>query len=337
MQTLLNRKVPAWVPFLILLCAIAVWLATATGSKPSLDGSAVTWLAIAACVLLAPCIALLVLSRLTATQRSGAADGAISEGKKNHALVELEVARVLNLVRSRQAREQAYGASLAKVQKELASKLSPEALSLLVEHLVKENARVVQDVERSEKELHRARETISSLRESLEQANEVALRDSLTDICNRRGFDLYLEQCIKAALAHKEDLSLIMCDIDHFKLINDKHGHQTGDEVLRLFAFELAASVRGSDIACRYGGEEFAVILPRTKAVDASVVAERVRGHCEKKQLVIKQTGEPIGFITASFGVTQLRTGETSAHLIKRLDRALYDAKENGRNRVSLL
>lgn len=337
MQKIFQHQVPAWVPIAMLFSAIAVWFATTTGARPSLDGLGLTWLAVAASVVLLPCVAYLMLNRMAATERPVAADGALSDSKKSHALVELEVTRVLNLVRSRQAREQMYGASLAKVQKELGSSLSAEALSLLVEHLVSENARVVQDVDRSEKELHRARETISSLRECLEKANEVALRDSLTDVCNRRGFDLYLEQCIKTSVAHREELSLIMCDIDHFKSINDTYGHQAGDEVLRLFAFELAASVRGSDIVCRYGGEEFAVILPRTKAVDASIVADRVRGHCEKKQLILRQTGEPIGTVTSSFGVTQLRTGETSMHLVKRVDRALYDAKEAGRNRVSLL
>ena len=95
--------------------------------------------------------------------------------------------------------------------------------------------------------------------------------------------------------------------------------------------------MRGSDIVCRYGGEEFAVILPRTKASDASLLADRARCHFEETKLILKSSGKSVDPVTASFGVTQLRTGETSAHLLKRIDDALYASKNAGRNRVSLL
>ena len=336
MTNYLNERVPVWVPLIVLIVGASCWLLNLQTAGFEYKANLLT-VAVGAALIITAGGSFLAFNYVAAPKgRASAVDGALA-AKNNHALIELEVARVVSLMRSRQMREQAYGTLLGKARTELAGSLTPEALRLLVEHLITENLRVVNDINRSEKELQRARTTIADLRGSLEKANEAALRDSLTDVCNRRGFDLYLEQSIKSAVASREDLSLVMCDVDYFKLINDKYGHQAGDEILRIIAQELASSMRGSDIVCRYGGEEFAVILPRTKASDASLLAERARSHFEKTKLILKSTGRSVDPVTASFGVTQLRAGETSAHLLKRIDNALYVSKNAGRNRVSLL
>lgn len=337
MTNYLTRPIPVWLPLVVLLIGVACWLLNFRTAALESDRGSLLLLAVGAALFIAIGGSFWASKHLAAAEGKATAVDGLSPSIKNHALIELEVARVLSLMRSRQMREQAYGALLGKARTELAGSLTADALRLLVEHLIAENLRVVNDIDRSEKELRRARTTIEDLRGSLEKANETALRDSLTDVCNRRGFDLYLEQSIKTAVASREDLSLVMCDVDYFKAINDKYGHQAGDEILRIIAQELSSNMRGSDIVCRYGGEEFAVILPRMKANDASLLADRARCHFEKTKLILKSTGESIGPVTASFGVTQLRTGESSAHLLKRIDEALYASKNAGRNRVSLL
>jgi diguanylate cyclase len=125
-----------------------------------------------------------------------------------------------------------------------------------------------------------------------------------------------------------------MIDIDHFKSFNDNYGHLTGDQVLRLVAMALKHSVKGQDITARYGGEEFAVILPNTALRQALTVADNVRRSVMSKQLKKKSTGEILGRVTISAGVSMLQPGDNAHALIDRADACLYAAKRNGRNRV---
>ncbi len=124
-------------------------------------------------------------------------------------------------------------------------------------------------------------------------------------------------------------VSLIILDVDHFKKFNDTHGHQAGDEVLRQVAASLKTSTREMDICCRYGGEEFAIVLPSTIAADGRMLAERVRTAIEKTQ--IKFDGKQLK-VTASFGVTTAGDNETPEQMLRRADEALYASKEAGRN-----
>jgi diguanylate cyclase len=125
-----------------------------------------------------------------------------------------------------------------------------------------------------------------------------------------------------------------MVDIDHFKQFNDAHGHQMGDQVLRLIGSTLTLSVKGQDTPARYGGEEFAIILPRTRLDDAVTLAEQIRKTVATKRVTKKNTGEALGKITLSLGVAMLRAQEPLGDLIMRADEALYAAKRGGRNRV---
>ncbi len=139
------------------------------------------------------------------------------------------------------------------------------------------------------------------------------------------------------AAGEAEDHSaLFICDIDHFKKFNDNYGHQVGDQVLRLVGGILRSTLKGQDIPCRYGGEEFAMILPHTRLKDAAKVADAIRLAVERKRIVRKSTGEAISRVTMSFGVAEFTLGEPGSDLIERADRALYKAKGTGRNRVCL-
>ena len=131
-----------------------------------------------------------------------------------------------------------------------------------------------------------------------------------------------------------EPCALIMADIDHFKRFNDTYGHQTGDQVLRLVAIGLKQNVKGQDIACRYGGEEFGVILPKTSLKQAAVVAEHIRQAVMAKELVKRSTGENLGRVTISLGVAAWSRGDQPADILARADAALYAAKRGGRNLV---
>ncbi len=131
-----------------------------------------------------------------------------------------------------------------------------------------------------------------------------------------------------------EPLSLLMSDIDHFKSFNDKYGHLTGDQVLRLVAISVKQNVKGQDIAARYGGEEFIVVLPNTTLQSAITVADHIRRAVMTKELLKRSTGERLGRVTISIGAAVLRPHDTAQSLIERADNCLYAAKRQGRNRV---
>ena len=139
---------------------------------------------------------------------------------------------------------------------------------------------------------------------------------------------------VQTALASGEPLSLLMFDIDHFKSFNDSYGHLTGDQVLRLVGMSLKQTIKGQDITARYGGEEFAVVLPNTALRQALTVADHIRRAVMAKELKKKSTGEILGRVTISVGVSMLKPGDDTDSLIERADACLYAAKRNGRNRV---
>ena len=175
---------------------------------------------------------------------------------------------------------------------------------------------------------------IDELKHCLELARSESSVDPLTNLANRRRFDRVLEDAIADAEATGQPLSLLLIDIDYFKQFNDTFGHQTGDAVLRIVAQTIRTSVKGQDLAARYGGEEFAVILPNTGLDDASVVAEKMRKAVSAKQLVRKSSGESLGRLTVSIGVSGYRPSETPHALINRADTYLYSAKRGGRDQV---
>ncbi len=159
-----------------------------------------------------------------------------------------------------------------------------------------------------------------------------ALRDGLTGLYNRKALMSLLSEWTAFAVRHQVPLAVLMIDADHFKAVNDRHGHPVGDRVLRMIADTVRATLRESDVAGRYGGEEFAVVLPHTNLEGARQVAERIRRGCEGVHLPL-----PAGplTVTVSIGVTTLKPGMRRAEdLVGQADEALYRAKAEGRNRV---
>jgi len=172
------------------------------------------------------------------------------------------------------------------------------------------------------------------LRMSVRQTIELAVTDGLTGLSNRRYLDNHLKVLFDRAAARSRPLSVCITDIDRFKSVNDTYGHDAGDEVLKEFAARVRSTVRGADLACRYGGEEFVVVMPDTDAAAAAAIAERLRGIIESQPFALKAAGLMLN-ITASLGIACSTYGaETPEQLLKQADRALYEAKNGGRNRV---
>ena len=172
------------------------------------------------------------------------------------------------------------------------------------------------------------------LRSSVAQTIEMAITDALTGLHNRRYLDSHLQTLFDRASSRRRPLSLMITDIDRFKSINDAHGHPGGDEVLREFARRLRKNARGIDLACRFGGEEFVVVMPDTEQAVAERIAERIRHEIESQPFRTGASSDNLS-VTVSIGVSSMIQGTDSVEtLMKRTDAALYDAKSAGRNRV---
>ena len=159
----------------------------------------------------------------------------------------------------------------------------------------------------------------------------LATIDPLTLISNRRKFDDVLRYELTRDSRYHNELAVIFCDLDHFKSINDQYGHNIGDDVLKEFARLISSKIRKTDIFSRWGGEEFAILLPETSLATAIQTAEKLRSETEKHLF------PHVDNITASFGVSQFIDGDNETTFINRADNALYNAKKNGRNRVEVL
>lgn len=172
------------------------------------------------------------------------------------------------------------------------------------------------------------------LRASVEHTIELAVTDGLTGLSNRRYLDNHLKLLFDRALVRGRALSVCLTDIDRFKLINDTYGHDAGDEVLKELAVRIRSTVRGADLACRYGGEEFVVVMPDTSLDMAATIAERLRSAIEGKPFRISATGLELN-VTASLGIASISEAiQNPGQLLKAADQALYEAKNAGRNRV---
>ncbi len=183
-----------------------------------------------------------------------------------------------------------------------------------------------------EERLSTSSQEMDSLKKALAAVTVEANIDSVTGLVSRRRFDTALEQAIEHAKRDSQALSLLMIDVDHFKRFNDRHGHLMGDSVLGLIGATLKESIKGQDTAGRYGGEEFAVILPNTALSDATALADQIRKKIATRELRVRANGVRLGTVTISIGVAEYRAGEGSSSLIERADSCLYAAKRAGRN-----
>ena len=180
----------------------------------------------------------------------------------------------------------------------------------------------------------RKRRYAERLRDNVQISIEMAITDALTGLFNRRYMESHLASLLEQASARGKPLAVLVLDIDYFKSINDSHGHDAGDDVLREFALRIKRSIRGIDLACRFGGEEFVVVMPETDIAVAAMVAERLRRRIAAEPFAINAGGNSIP-VTISIGIAALRGAEdNAASVLKRADQALYRAKRDGRNRV---
>jgi two-component system cell cycle response regulator len=163
---------------------------------------------------------------------------------------------------------------------------------------------------------------------------ELALVDPLTGLNNRRFLENHLATMIENARARRAPLSLMILDIDYFKRVNDTYGHDCGDEVLKGFADRLRAIIRGGDLLCRLGGEEFVIVMPNVALDVAGKIAERARIAIQEEPILVDKTGAIIP-ITVSIGLAERGASGDADSLYRRADRALYRSKTDGRNRVS--
>ena len=262
----------------------------------------------------------------------GGLDGTIPEGWSEK--IEAAASQIVQALDSAGTGTEKYGAALTAISGNLNSVESKSEISALVGSILSETNTMNSEIHSLQEQIGESQSEISELRNQLAQTQQDAVTDRLTTLTNRRGFDMAIEELTAEARTEQTPLCLVIADIDYFKIFNDTHGHQVGDQVLKLVGRTLDDGTKGRAIAARYGGEEFAIILPDTPLKGATILAENLRNTLESRKLARKGSSEGFGAITMSFGVTQYIPGETLEALVARADKLLYNAKEQGRNRV---
>jgi len=227
-----------------------------------------------------------------------------------------------------------YGRTLSRASGELGADQSPEDLKKFLDTLIAATQAMEERAVVLESELQRSSAEVNALKTQLEDVRKESLTDGLTAVSNRKAFDQEIAAALEDARRTGKPVSLVMCDIDHFKKFNDTWGHQTGDQVLKLVAKCLSENVKGRDMVARFGGEEFVIVLRQTSLDGATLLAEQIRDYVQSKHLVKKSSGDVLGLLTVSMGVASSADFDSPASLIQRADVCLYRAKNTGRNRV---
>lgn len=228
-----------------------------------------------------------------------------------------------------------YSGTLQNVTQKISTVKSPEDMKAVMESVAKDTARMVEHNKKLEEQLSKSSRAMDELKRDLERVRREAMTDGLTGLSNRKSFDEQIKRLSEECAQEGKTFTLLMVDIDHFKSFNDNFGHQIGDQVLRLVARTLTDGVKGKDIASRYGGEEFAILLPETNLNGGVIVGDNLRKTLATKEIVNRASGENLGKITMSVGAAQFYPDEDIESLIERADAALYTAKHNGRNQVA--
>ena len=242
-----------------------------------------------------------------------------------------EITEVLRHLNDAGGNADRFGSSLASFNEAM---VDGRQLAEMLGQLITETRAMTEQTRALQSELAQSLAEIDQLRQNLAEIQREATTDGLTGIANRKHFDDRLRLSVTEAMETGAPLALLLCDIDFFKNFNDRWGHQLGDQVLRLVATTIRENIKGKDLAARFGGEEFAVILPGTNLTNAMKVADTVRKAVAGKKVVKRSTGESLGQVTLSIGVALFQAGEPIYELIQRADNSLYTAKRAGRNRV---
>ena len=230
----------------------------------------------------------------------------------------------------------AYGKSLDGLSARIRGAKQLSQLRELISALAQETRTMAERNQRLGQRMKRSSQEVAQLRQALEDVRREASTDALTGLRNRRYLEMAMRQAVADAGRAGHTLSMVMLDIDHFKQFNDNFGHPIGDQVLRLVGRVIGDAVSPGQTAGRYGGEEFVMVLPMVELDQAAALAERVRGVVGRKQVIRRDSGEALGSIRLSAGAGALRTGETMAAFLRRVDMALYRAKSAGRDRLEI-
>lgn len=249
--------------------------------------------------------------------------------------VEAEMQALLGAVEAAVANSTNYGDTLERARDLALAVNHPQAFRHLIVAIVERTRTVTQQTRDLEKQLRMSSHEVADLRQQLDGARREALSDPLTGLGNRRMFEFALREAALEASDGGEPLSLLFLDIDHFRAFNDAYGQAVGDQVLKLLATTLRDGIKGQDTAARYGGGQFAIILPNTRRQDAARLAETIRQRVTGKTVIHRKTGGALGRVSVSIGVAQHRLGEPLRTLVERADTALRHAKQAGRNRVN--
>jgi len=229
-----------------------------------------------------------------------------------------------------------YGRSLQTCGDLLSLNIDTEALHSLIRTLAAETQRMQESNTALSQRLETTQRDLLELKEHFAVIQSESLLDPLTRLNNRRGFQHGIEEILAGRPDGFAGCAMLMGDIDHFKTVNDKHGHLLGDKVLQTVAEILRSCIKERDTAARYGGEEFAILLMDTPSRGALALAEQIRKTVAQGRIRRTNRNETIDGVTISLGVAAYRPGETLEQWIARADRALYESKRRGRNRVTL-
>ena len=227
-----------------------------------------------------------------------------------------------------------YGRALQTVRDSLANAGSDFGEHALLAEVIGATSAMIQKTEALEQRLEASGAEIANLRKDLHAAQSESRTDTLTGLPNRKAFGAYFDAQCARSVADRRPLSVAFCDIDHFKVFNDRWGHRMGDEVLRLVGKSLEQLCHGVGYPARYGGEEFVIAMPGRDLKSAHQICEQIRDFIASRSMRAKGDGQEVGRITLSLGVAQLSAQEEPEDILDRADAALYHAKENGRNRV---
>jgi len=227
-----------------------------------------------------------------------------------------------------------YSAKMEEYSNKLDEAKELTQIQHFIVDIIKDTDNMAESSRQLNQQLEEATLQIENLSKQLEETQREVLLDALTGLNNRKAFDRKIKELCETYNKEEGFFSVIMLDIDFFKKFNDQYGHQIGDEVLCIVGSNLKRNLKGKDFSARYGGEEFIILLPNTTLDNACVVADQIREEISTKRLKIKKTGQTIGNITVSMGVSEIRERDTAMSVVERADAALYLAKDSGRNNV---